>query len=297
MQSTTNFPMPKPKNPLAGYMRQPKIYIKLPSQGMFWNQKSLDLPENGEIPVYGMTAKDELMFKTPDALLNGQAVVDVVQSCCPNIKDARSIPNIDLDTILIAIRLATYGEKMAIKHKIPGIDEEVEHDIDLRILLDQQSNNNWIEQVPVRDDLIVFVRPLSYKHLTQTSIKSFETARIMNVVNDDSISDEKKLEMFNSSFATLTRVTIDLMTESIYKIVTPEAEVVDREMIIDFVNNADKDIFDTVNNHLNQMKHQNDIKPLSFTTTEEQQAAGAPETYEIPINFNESDFFGSGFRP
>jgi hypothetical protein len=34
------------------------------------------------------------------------------------------------------------------------------------------------------------------------------------------------------------------------------------------------------------------MKPLLFTTTEEQQAQGAPATYEIPINFNESDFFG-----
>ena len=31
---------------------------------------------------------DEITFKTPDALLNGQATVDVIQSCIPNIKDA-----------------------------------------------------------------------------------------------------------------------------------------------------------------------------------------------------------------
>jgi hypothetical protein len=34
-----------------------------------------------------MTAKDELMFKTPDALLNGQSTVEVVKSCIPAIQD------------------------------------------------------------------------------------------------------------------------------------------------------------------------------------------------------------------
>lgn len=278
-------------NPLVGYMRQPKIYIRLPSNGDFWPAKSIDVPENNEFPVYSMTARDELIFKTPDALLNGQSIVDVIQSCMPNIKNAWDCPTLDLDTILIAIRLATYGEKMAFSHKIPVIDEEVDYELDLRMLLDQQQNNQWLEQVPITEDFIIYVRPLSYRHLTQTSIKSFETARIMNVVNDESISDEKKLELFNTSFASLTKATIDLMTESIYKIATPEGEVTDRKFITEYVANADKSIFERVQKHLTELKKNNDLKSLEFGTTEEQQAQGAPASYAVPINFNNSDFF------
>ena len=76
------------KNPLANYMRQPKIYIRLPSQGKYWPDNSIIIPETGEFPVYSMTAKDELSFKTPDALMNGQAMVDVIHSCMPTIKNA-----------------------------------------------------------------------------------------------------------------------------------------------------------------------------------------------------------------
>ena len=79
---------PQKINPLIGMMRQPKIYIKLPSNGNYWSDGSLQLSPNGEYPVYSMTAKDELILKTPDALLNGQAVVDVIQSCLPNIINA-----------------------------------------------------------------------------------------------------------------------------------------------------------------------------------------------------------------
>jgi hypothetical protein len=292
MQST---PFPVSKNPLANYMRQPKIYIQLPSQGQWWPEKSIQIPENGEFPVYSMTARDELLFKTPDALMNGQAIVDVIQSCLPNIKNAWDCPTIDLDAILVAIRLATYGERVPFTHKIPVINEEVEFDLDLRILLDQQRNNTWINQVVVSPELVIFVRPLTYKHLTQTNIKSFETSRILNMVNDDSISDEKKLELFNSSFSNLTKITIDLMSESVYKIVTSEAEVTDKKFILEFVNNVDKTVFEKINNHLIELKTRNELKPLRMVTTEEQQAQGAPAEYEVPVNFNDSDFFGRGF--
>lgn len=279
-------------NPLANYMRQPKIYITLPSRGEFWPKGSIEFPENGELAVFSMTARDELLFKTPDALMNGQAVVDVIQSCIPAIKDAWLAPTIDLDTILIAIRLATYGEKMPFTHKIPVINEDVEYEIDLRMLLDQQQNNYWIEQVAISPNFIIFVRPLTYRHMTQTNIKSFETTRILNMVNDETISDEKKIEMFSASFNNLTKVTVELMASSVYKIVTDAGEVTDARYISEFINNADKEIFDVVQKHLTTLKENNELKPLKFETTEEQRAAGAPEFYEIPINFNDSDFFG-----
>jgi len=278
-------------NPLANYMRQPKIYITLPSRGEFWSNGSIEFPENGELAVFSMTARDELLFKTPDALMNGQAVVDVIQSCIPAIKDAWATPTIDLDTILIAIRLATYGEKMPFTHKVPGTDEEVEYEIDLRMLLDQQQNNHWIEQVVINPDFIICVKPLTYRHMTQTSIKSFETTRILNMVNDETIPDDKKLEIFNTSFSNLTKVTVDLLSSSVYKIITTTGEVTDKNYIVEFVNNADKEIFDIVQKHLSKLKEHNELKPLKFETTEEHRALGAPDSYELPINFNDSDFF------
>jgi hypothetical protein len=278
-------------NPLANYMRQPKIYITLPSRGEFWSNGSIEFPENGELAVFSMTARDELLFKTPDALMNGQAVVDVIQSCIPAIKDAWATPTIDLDTILIAIRLATYGEKMPFTHKVPGTDEEVEYEIDLRMLLDQQQNNHWIEQVVINSDFIICVKPLTYRHMTQTSIKSFETTRILNMVNDETIPDDKKLEIFNTSFSNLTKVTVDLLSSSVYKIITTTGEVTDKNYIVEFVNNADKEIFDIVQKHLSALKEHNELKPLKFETTEEHRALGAPNNYELPINFNDSDFF------
>ena len=102
--------MPEIKNnPLAKHFRQPAIYIQLTSQGKFWPENTLELPVTGKIPVYPMTARDEITLRTPDALINGTSVVEVVQSCCPNIKDAWEMPSIDVDSTLIAIRIASFG--------------------------------------------------------------------------------------------------------------------------------------------------------------------------------------------
>lgn len=279
-------------NPLTQYMRQPKIYINLPSKGNYWPEGSLQFTETGEFPVYSMTARDELLFKTPDALMNGQAIVDVIESCMPNIKNAWEMPTIDLDTVLIAIRLATYGEYMNFSYKVPVVNEEEEYQIDLKLLIAQQQNNYWVDQVVINPDFIIFVKPLTLRHMTKNSIKNFENNRIFSLVNDESLGDEQKLEMFNRSFANLAKATVELIAENIYMVLTPNGEVTDKDFILEFVNNSDKEIFKTIKDHLQAMKDNNDLKPIEFSTTPEQQSNGAPPTFSVPVNFNNSDFFG-----
>ena len=73
--------------------------------------------------------------------------------------------------------------------------------------------------------------------------------------------------------------------ENIRHLMTPKQVVFNDET----TNN--KEVFDKINNHLGEIKSKNQLPPLNFTTTEEQQDAGAPATYSVPITFNESDFF------
>ena len=150
----------------------------------------------------------------------------------------------------------------------------------------------WQEEIEVAEGLTVFVKPLTYKHMTNTSIKAFETQRIMTIVNDDKISDDEKIKAFNTSFATMTQVTVDLISESISKIKAGDTEVVDAKHIKEFIANADKEIFNKIKDHLDHLKSNNEIKPLIITTSEEQREQGAPETFQVPLNFNNSDFFG-----
>ena len=130
----------KSSNPLSQYFRQPKVYMRLPSQGKFYTQGGLDRSSTGDYAVYAMTAKDELMFKTPDALLSGQSTVEVIKSCIPAITDPWSMPSIDLDASLVAIRIATYGENMEVVANCPKCDEENNYDINLVSWLERIGN-------------------------------------------------------------------------------------------------------------------------------------------------------------
>ena len=274
------------------YMRQPKIYIRLPSNGAFWAPNSLEISESGEYPVYSMTAKDELMLKVPDALMNGQAVVDVIQHCMPNIKNAWNIPNIDLDMILIAIRLATYGEMMTTPIKF-GDDLELEYQVDLRLIMDSLMNQiTWVETVPVSEELTVFVKPLTYRQISSAAIKTFETQKLMQMVNNKEINDDDKVKMFQASFKTLSDATLSTISDSISRVDSVNGSTEDTDHIKEFVENIDKDIFNHIQKHLESLRDANAIKPMIVAVTDEMREKGITgETIEVPITFDPSTFF------
>ena len=102
-------------NPLQQYFRQPKIYIKLPTSGIYSPPGTVQGDINN-LPVYGMSGMDEIIMKTPDALLTGESVVKIIQSCCPSITNAWALSSLDTEMILTAIRIATYGNKIGRAH-------------------------------------------------------------------------------------------------------------------------------------------------------------------------------------
>jgi hypothetical protein len=278
-------------NPLTAFMRQPKIFIKLPSQGQFWPTGSLEPTPTEEYPVYGMTARDELLLKIPDALMNGQAVVDVIEHCVPNIKNAWDTPTIDIDLILVAIRIATYGEMMTTPVKFGEL--ELDYQMDLRLVMDQLTSQiTWNNIVSINPDITVFVKPLTYREISQTAIQTFETQKIMDIVNDNNMNEEDKLRLFKESFTKLTSVTLDTVTKSIYKVDTVNGSTSNVEHIKEFINNADKEIFNKIQDHLDYLRKQNSIKPINVTVTDEMREQGFTEdTVEIPITFDAATFF------
>jgi hypothetical protein len=284
MSQIPNVAMPK-KNPLSGFFRQPKIYVRLPSKGKFYPDGSLDASADGQYPVYAMTAKDELMFKTPDALLSGQSTVELIKSCIPAILDPWQMPSIDLDFALIAIRIATYGDKMEVGCNCPHCNAENSYDINLSAWFTIFDNFNYVDVVEA-DPLMIHIRPYSYRELTRTSIKTLEQQRIFTIINDESISDEDKLEKFGKSFVKLTELTVDAIANCISSIDSPDGAVSDKEMIKEFINNCAKDMFDKVSTHITNMKDQIEFKAQDVTCGE------CSKEFGLPITMDQANFFG-----
>jgi hypothetical protein len=279
-----NLEQVKPKNPLTNWYRQPKIYIKLPSNGDFYPPGALDKSSTGTYAVFAMTAKDELMFKTPDALLSGQSTVEVIKSCVPAILDPWKIPSIDLDMVLIAIRIATYGDTMEVTANCPTCEGENSYDVNLTQYLEMISSFNYESMINC-DPLMIHIRPYTYSELTKTNIKTLEQQRLFNIINDDSMSDEDKIKKFGESFVKLTELTVDIVAGCISKIETPDGSTEDAKFIKEFINNAPKDIFDKISTHVSGLKDRIEFKPVDVHCSE------CNVEFIMPITMDQSNFF------
>ena len=278
-------------NPLNKYFRHPAIYVSLPS-GTNYPPHVITPTQTGELGVMPMTAKDEIRFKTPDALMNGQGVVDVIQSCVPEIKDAWQIKSYDLDTILIAIRIATYGETMEINFNVPKVNETVAHSVNLPAILDQLKATKVDSEITLDDGLKITVRPLTYKDMTSTSLQTFQQQKMYTAIQDSKLPDEDKAKRFNEAFKTLTELNASIILRNIEKVTMQDGtEISDPTHIKEFVENANAVLVKEIEDKLTLLRGQGAVKPLKMKATEEQIKKGAPVTYEVPVTFDTSNFF------
>jgi len=274
------------ENPLKKYYRQPQLYIKLPSKGEWWPESSLSRTVTNEYPVYAMTARDELALKTPDALLNGQSTVDVIQSCVPNIKNACHTPVCDIDYILIAIRLATYGNGMDFVSLCPHCKHKNEHTLDLQNLLDKFSSvPSWNKTIHV-NDLIITLKPESYKTFNNRSIKTFEEQRVLQVISQGGLDEKEKLDKFKELFKNLLKLTVEQVAGNINYIKLDAHTVVDNEMFInEFFQNCDREVWNKVNDAINE------IKTNVPTSKIDLKCESCTKDYQTPLVFEMSNFF------
>ena len=278
--------MPKTDNPLARFFRQPAIYIRLPSGGKTWPQGTLDYPANGELPVYPMTMVDEIMYRTPDALFNGESVVSVIQSCMPNIKDAWAIPVTDLDSILVAIRIATYGHSMDIDSQCPGCQTEHAFGLDLRTVLDKLGTADYGQGLTVGDLTIVF-RPLNYRQITDNSQVQFEQQKTMQILGDAELSETARTEQINSMMKKIIDITVTALAQSIQQIRTQDAIVTDLDQIAEFLNNCDRSVFTKIRDFAISLREASEMKPLRI------KCPSCQHEYDQSFTLDMSRFFGS----
>jgi len=252
-------------NPLIKFFRQPAIYVRLPSGGKNWAEGALNLPENGELPVYPMTAIDEITYRTPDALFNGEAVTGVIKSCCPNIVNAWATPSTDLDGLLIAIRIASYGHEMDISTSCPACSEESEFALDLRTIIDGLKSADFDKELS-KGDLEFHFRPLSYREMTDNSLLQFEQQKNLQAINaNDTIPDADKITQLNTMMRKLIEVTVTAMSQSITEIRTGNSIVTENAHIEEFLLNCDRSLFNAVRDYIISLRENSELKPLEIT--------------------------------
>ena len=272
-------------NPLSQYFRQPAIYIRLPSLGKFYPNGSLEITENGEYPVLPMTTLDEITYRTPDSLFNGTAVISVIQSCMPNIKNAWHIPGMDIDTILLAIRIATYGHELDITSTCPACETENDYGIDLRTAIDNIKPPNYSQSLRL-GDLEIFFRPMSYKEMNDNSMTQFEEQKTLQMMQASDVADAEKLANLTDVLKKITSITTHALAQNIGMVATPTARVNDHEQINEWLSNCDRNTFAKIRDTIIENKQKGELQPIGVKCN------NCNHEYTQPFTLDMSNFFG-----
>jgi hypothetical protein len=275
-------------NPLAKHFRQPAIHMVLPSKGQFWHEGSLELPATGELPIYPMTTKDEITLRTPDALLNGESVVSVIQSCCPAIKDAWRMPSIDVDAVIMGIRIASYGADMEVSSTCSHCGHSNQNTIDLTLLTSKIQSPDYSRLVE-SGGLKFKLRPQAYFDVNKNNLIAFQEQQIMRTVNDETLDEMAKMKEFHKHLDKLVEINNDIIANSIDHIITEDGtKVSNREHIVEFIANADNKIVKKIQKKLEEFAEQASLPKMKAKCEE------CEGEYDVSVVFDYSSFFGQG---
>lgn len=270
-------------NPLRQYFRRPGVYLRLPSGVKSYGPDVISPTETEELPVYPMTAIDEITIKTPDALYNGSAIAEIIKSCIPNVLNPWVINSVDLDAMLIAIRAASSGDGFEIRTTCPKCEETSEFKVQLGSVLSTISTRSYEEEL-VLNDLRIKFKPLSYNDLNITNIKQFEIQKVFNYISQLQDTDEQ-VKKTREAIATITELTMEVITKSIQYIKTPTVLVEEKEFILDYLHNCDKNVYIKIRDYNSSLKENTAIKPF------EMKCPSCEHQYRQPFAVNYSDFF------
>jgi hypothetical protein len=268
-------------NPLQQYFRQPKIYISLPSKGIYNNQGTFE-GDVTNLPVYGMTGMDDIIAKTPDALLSGTSTVNVIESCCSAIKDAWDLSILDTNLIFAAIKIATYGDSMNVSHHCDKCSTENEYNLDLAQVIDHYADCNYDNKIVI-DSLVIKTRPLTYKQLTEFNIQNFELQQKLSQV--DGLPKDQQQAFINELWKELAATQSLLFLYSVESVETVDSVVSERGFIEEWLENCDKTITDAIKKHfdLNKKKWEMPSFPVKCSNCNAE--------FKLDIELDQSNFF------
>ena len=173
----------------------------------------------------------------------------------------------DVDTILLGIRVASYGHDMELGTTCPACNNEFEVNVDLRQVLDKIRTPDYNSAIR-HGDLEFYFRPMNYKNLNDNNQAQFDQQKLLSVLPDTEIPQADKISAISDALRKITIMTIDALCQSIYAIKTPQALVTEHEFIHELMQNCDRNVFNSVRDRIIELKTQAELQPLKLTCPE-----------------------------
>jgi hypothetical protein len=278
-------------NPLQRYFRRPALWVKLPTLGRWYNNGEVEFNDRQEVEVYGITAIDEILLNTPDALFNGHALETVIVSCVPSVKDVKSLTQPDLDALFVGIKSATTNGKFEINKRCEKCQHDNTFEIQCNHLLD---NMTYVEEsdtiVDVDSDIRVHIKPYDFAMRSMLILRQLEERKVLGAIeDDDSIENNlEKADLFAKSIEKMSRLTFRLVADSITSIEVlgkDQQYVVDKDYITEWLTNINKQTADTV---ISAVSLLNQIGPVK---TSRAQCDNCGHQWDEVMNFDPALFF------
>jgi hypothetical protein len=240
-------------NPLIAAYKKPALYVSLPSKGRFYDPAP-KLSVDNELAVYAMTARDELISKTPDALFNGEATVALLESCCPDIENPRQIPVNDLIVLMLAIRQASYGKDLDVDLQCPSCESLNMLSIDATKLLAKVKQNDTDNCVLLDNNFKVKLKPYNLEDRTLLQIQQIKQQKLIQGLVNSKLDESDKTKRFGETFVELADLTINLIANCIISVQGPETEEIsDRDLILEWLKTINKRDYDTIRDRVEQL--------------------------------------------
>ena len=274
------------QNPLKSYFRQFKLYIKLPSGTSYYAPGAITFTDTGEVGIMPMTGKDELILKNPDALLNGEALIEVIRSCAPGVSNPRLLLTNDIDAIITAIRFATYNDALETELNCPECKHSNLYKLDLQYSLDNMAFLDSEYVVNLDSGLSVYIKPYGFPELLRGLHAQFEQGKLTRAIESESVTEDQRLKLFATAFKELSVITYELMLNSVLKVIeeSQNINVSNKDDIKEFLQNIDKKSLDKISDLIKEI-NQIGIK-RSFTAKCEK----CEHTWESEVDFNPVNF-------
>ncbi len=271
---------------LEKHKRQPKLFIDLPTQGKFYDASVCEKAES--LPVFGMTAMDEMLLRTPDALFSGEATAQVIKSCIPDIKDPWGLVGYDIDYVLLSIRIATYGETIPIVTKCTKCDSENEADINLQNLLKLVNEFEIKQSFEIRD-LEFHLTPITYRKTTDFSIQSYTLQKQIASVDRLPLEDSERDVKLNDLLHASANLNIQVALSHISEIVDGEDKEADPEVIKEWVSQNDVEFYNKIKETIMNMTESWKLPTFDVTCSNEE----CKHRYKTQLDMDYSNFFGA----
>jgi hypothetical protein len=274
-------------NPLKKYYRTKEVYVKLPTNYKFFSTKPATSEEN-EIGIMPMSTRDEMLIKIPDSLYNGEALYEIIESIAPDIKNPYELCIPDLDVILLATRIASYGKNMDIEAVCPNCKKYSIYSIDIPVVLSKLKMLPEDYTIEVKGLSITF-KPNSVSTINAKRIAQLETQKIANELRGINDSELPKIkEKLKKSLEVSTAARYAIIADAIEKIELPDGSIVTEiEHILDWLSNSDSATISILEKNKNIMNDNGIQKTFDVTCSNED----CNEKFTAPLEFNPAFFF------